>query len=112
MMPKINPKQMQSMMKQMGISQESIEAYEVIIRCPDKDIVVVDPEVAKVHMMGQLTWQITGNAEERPREVSISKDDIQTVIDQTNVSEAEAKAAIEKNHGDLAQAILSLSKEE
>lgn len=112
MMPKINPKQMQQMMRQMGISQENVDAVEVIIRCPDRDIVIIDPEVAKVHMMGQLTFQITGTVEERPRELMISQDDIKTVMGQANVSEEEARKAIERSSGDLAEAILSLSEKQ
>ena len=109
MMPKINPKQMQHMMKQMGISQEKVDALEVIIRCSDRDIVITDPEVAKVHMMGQLTFQITGTPEDRPRELIISQDDIQTVMSQTQASEEDARDAIAKSNGDLAEAIMALS---
>ena len=110
MMPKINPKQMQQMMRQMGISQEKVDALEVIIHCKDKDIVIADPEVAKVHMMGQLTFQVSGNIQEHERQAVISLEDIQTVMAQAKVSQEEARKAIEDAGGDLAKAILTLTQ--
>ena len=56
---------MQQMMKKMGIQQVDIPAQEVIIRTEDKEIVIRHPQVAKVNMMGQETYQVVGEAEER-----------------------------------------------
>lgn len=108
----MNPKMMKQAMKRMGMKQEDIEASEVIIKCPDKELVIQNPSVAKINMMGQDSWQITGEAVERPLETKpeINEDDIKTVMDQTNVDEKTAKEAIEKHEGDLAAAILELSE--
>ena len=115
-MPKINPKQMAQMMKQMGISQERINAVEVIIRTPEHDLVISNPEVLKVNMSGQVTFQIAGEVEERRQEVEqeikISQDDIKTVMDQTGAGPEEAEAAIAAAQGDLAKAILELQDSE
>ena len=99
-------------MQRMGIQQQDVAASEVIIRCQDKDIVIENPQVAKVNMMGQETWQITGKAIEKARtsEPDIKEEDIQTVMQQANVSKDEALAAIKEAKGDLAQAILNLSQ--
>lgn len=112
MIPKMNSREMAKAMQRMGIQQQDVEALEVIIRCPDKDIVIPNPQVAKVNMMGQESWQISGAAEERQRstEPDIKEDDIKTVMDQANVSHDEALAAIKAAKGDLAEAILKLSK--
>ena len=101
---------MKQMMKRMGIQQQEIEATEVIIRTPEKEIIIRNPQVSKVNMMGQETFQIAGDAEERERssEPDINDDDVQTVIAQTGASEEQAKAAIKVHKGDLAAAILSL----
>ena len=101
---------MKQMMKRMGIQQQEIEATEVIIRMPEKEIIIRNPQVSKVNMMGQETFQIAGDAEERERssEPDINDDDVQTVIAQTGASEEQAKAAIKVHKGDLAAAILSL----
>ena len=111
MIPKMNSREMAKAMQRMGIQQHDIEALEVIIRCPDKDIVIPNPQVAKVNMMGQESWQITGAAEERSRssEPDIKEEDIKTVMDQAGVSHDEALAAIKTAKGDLAEAILTLS---
>ena len=68
----LNPQKMRQMMRQMGIRQEDVAAESVLIRCADKDIVIEHPEVAKVHMMGQETWQIVGRAREQPRAAEAS----------------------------------------
>lgn len=111
-MPGMNPRKMQQMMKRMGIQQVDIPATEVIIKTTDSEIIVTNPQVAKVNMMGQETLQITGELHERElsSEPDINDDDIKTVMEQSNVSEEEAKAAIEENGGDLAAAIMSLQK--
>jgi len=97
-------------MQRFGIQQQEVPASEVIIRCPDKDIVIEKPQVAKVNMMGQDTWQIMGNAVEKVRssEPEIKEEDIQTVMQQANVPREKALAAIKAAKGDLAQAILDL----
>ncbi|MDD9954450.1 MAG: nascent polypeptide-associated complex protein [Candidatus Woesearchaeota archaeon] len=103
---------MKQMMKQMGIKQVDYEASRVIIECPDKKIIVENPQVSKVNMMGQDTWQVVGASREESLDTSaeINEEDVQTVVDQTNVSAAEAKAAIEAADGDLAEAIMKLSE--
>ena len=114
MMPGMNPRKMQQMMKQMGIQQVDIPATEVIIKTEDKEIIITNPSVAKVNMMGQENFQISGNVEERELSTApdISEDDVKTVMEQANVSEEQAKAAIEGAEGDLAEAIMSFNKEE
>jgi len=102
---------MQQMMKQMGIQQVDIPATEVIIRTANKEIIITSPSVAKVNMMGQQTFQISGEIEERSLSSTpdISEEDVQAVMDQAGVDEATAQKAIEKHHGDLAEAILDLT---
>ncbi|MBW2964848.1 nascent polypeptide-associated complex protein [Candidatus Woesearchaeota archaeon] len=113
MLPGMNPRKMAQMMKRMGIQQVEIDATEVIIRTPDKELVITNPQVSKVNMMGQETLQIVGDIHEREltTEAEISEDDVKTVMDQAGVSKEEAKAAIEENNGDLAAAIMSFQKE-
>ena len=110
----MNPRKMAQMMKRMGIQQVEIPATEVIIRTPEKELVITEPQVAKVNMMGQETIQITGDIHEREleTEAEINADDIKTVMEQANVSEDQAKSAIESNNGDLAAAIMSFQKDD
>jgi len=112
MIPGMNPRMMKQAMKKMGMQQEDLEATEVIIKTPDKEIVFPQPTVAKVKMMGQETWQISGDFEERALDSTpdISEEDIKTVMEQTDVTEEAAKEAIEKHSGDLAAAIMELKE--
>lgn len=99
-------------MKKMGIQQVEIPAEEVIIRTSEKDIIITDPSVVKVNMMGQETLQITGTLREQKRvstKLQISEDDIKTVMEQARVSREVAQKAIELHNGDLAAAIMKLT---
>jgi nascent polypeptide-associated complex subunit alpha len=113
MLPGMNPRKMQQMMKRMGIAQVEIDAIEVIIRCPDKEIVITEPNVSKVNAMGQETFQIIGNITERELSTTpeISEDDIKTVMDQAKVDKEKAKKALKESNGDLAEAIILLQEE-
>jgi len=108
----MNPKKVQQLMKKMGMEQKDISATEVIIKTVDSEIVITNPNVSKVNMMGQETFQITGSIHTRPRsseKIEIDEEDIKTVAEQADVSLDEAKKAIEKANGDLAEAILNLT---
>ncbi len=106
---KINPRQMERMMKQMGIQATNIEAEEVVIKTPDKEIVISNPQVSKVKAMGQETFQITGDISERSRE-GISDEDVEMVAEEAGVSHEEAKAMLEQTK-DIAEAIMRLKRE-
>ena len=112
MFPNINAKQMQQAMKKMGVQQEEIDAVEVIIKCNDKHIVINNPSVQKVNMMGQVSYQISGTETvEAPEEVlEINEEDIQTVASQAGITEEEAIAALTETNGDIAEAILKMKK--
>ena len=103
----MNPKQVEQAMKKLGVKQEEIEASEVILKCGNKNLIIRDPHVVKINMMGQDSLQITGEMHE---ETAITEDDITTVAEQANVSKEEARKALEESNGDLAEAILKLQK--
>ncbi|MBL7054444.1 nascent polypeptide-associated complex protein [Candidatus Woesearchaeota archaeon] len=112
MIPGMNSRKAAQMMKKMGISQQEIDATEVIIKTPEKEMVIRNPQVSKVNMMGQQTFQVVGEIEERAisTEPEINEEDIKTVVDQTGVTEEEAKEAIKENDFDLAKAIIKLKE--
>jgi nascent polypeptide-associated complex subunit alpha len=106
MFPGLNPKKMNSLMKQMGISQDEIPASKVIIEKEDGNkIIVNNPSVTRIEMQGQESFQIAGDISE---EENFSEEDIKTIIEKTGCSEKEAKETLEET-GDLAEAILKLS---
>ena len=53
MFPGMNPREMQKAMKRLGIKQEEIDAEEVIIKTAGKSLVIKNPHVSRVNMMGQ-----------------------------------------------------------
>ena len=57
-MPGMDPRLVKQAMKKLGVKQEEIEASEVVIKCSDKNIIIRNPEVLKVNMMGQETFQV------------------------------------------------------
>ena len=113
MFPGVDPRMMKKAMKRLGMSQEEIDAQQVIIKTPGKNIIINNPSVMKVHMQGEDSFQITGEISEESADTkpTISEDDVQTVMEQTGASEVEAKNAIEEANGDLAEAIMKLKKE-
>ncbi|MDP4039323.1 MAG: nascent polypeptide-associated complex protein [Candidatus Pacearchaeota archaeon] len=110
MLPGMNPKKMAAMMKQLGIKQEEVDALRVVIDKVDGGrIVIENPEVMKVNMQGQETWQISGESVEEEVEVEISDGDINLVVEKTGKSEGEVRKVLEEVDGDIAEAIVKLS---
>ncbi|HOW36825.1 MAG TPA: nascent polypeptide-associated complex protein [Candidatus Pacearchaeota archaeon] len=97
---------MQAVMKQMGISQEEIDASKVIIEKQDGNkLVINNPSVVKIKMQGQESLQISGDIEE---ESDVSESDIKIVMEKTGCSKTEAKQSLQET-GDLAESILNLT---
>lgn len=108
----MNPKQVEKMMKQMGMQQQDLDAIGVEIVLSDgTKLVFENPQVAKVNMMGQDTYQITGSPSEVEADSmpEISDEDLETIISQTGCSLEEAQNALVATNGDLAEAIMKLS---
>ncbi len=126
---------MRRQMAKQGIEgMDQIDATRVIIQCPDKDIVIENPQVIKLTQQGMTVHQVLGDAveqepssyeeeyneeedyeeyeEEYEEESSslgeIRKEDIAIVAAQAGVSEKEAEKALQDADGDLARAILNL----
>ena len=108
-MKNLDPRAMQRMMKQLGIKNEEIEAERVTIECGNKRIVIERPSVTAIDMQGKKTYTIMG--EEREEGKGIAREDIEMVAKQANVPEKKAEAALKKNEGDIAAAILELKGE-
>ncbi|MEK6800626.1 MAG: nascent polypeptide-associated complex protein [Nanoarchaeota archaeon] len=102
----IDPRKMQSMLKQMGMQQEEISALRVIIEKEDGKITIDNPSIQKVKFHGQETFQISGEITEQSS--VISEDDVQLISEKTGKSLEESREALEKTK-DIAEAILLLS---
>ena len=116
MIPGMNKKQMKKMerqMKKMGMKMEDLEGVkEVIIRFEDKELIIDNPSVSLMNVMGQETYQIEGKAREveLEYEIEIPDEDVEMVANSAGVSAEEAKTALEECKGDLAEAIMKLNQ--
>jgi nascent polypeptide-associated complex subunit alpha len=55
-----NPRQMEAMMRKMGITTEDVDATEVIIVTKSGRITIKEPNVSIMTVQGQRTYQISG----------------------------------------------------
>lgn len=113
MMPNMDPRAMKSMMAKMGIKSEEVSALRVTIDCDDHQIVIQNPQVTRIEMQGVTSFQVTGDISEQPKqaEVEINDDDVKMVQEKTGVADAAAaRRALVDANGDIARAILDLTK--
>jgi len=104
MFPGMNPKNMEKVMKQLGMKTESINAKKVIIELEDKKIIFSNPEITKIGVKGQEMFQLQGNYSE---EEFANEEDIEMIMEKASCSKEEAKKALEET-GDIAEAIIKL----
>jgi len=105
MPPGMDPRKMQQLMKQMGIDSEELSAKRVVIETEDGKLIIEEPQVTKITMQGNTSFQIAGKIR---KEESISDDDVKMVAEQAGVSEEKAKEALKDCNGDIAEAIMKL----
>lgn len=112
-------------MRRMGVDfQQLDDVSEVIIRLPDKELVIPQAQVLVMQAQGDDIYQIVGQSEERSLTASAQLDegvptspvqtftdeDVQLVASQANVSEDEAREALRSAEGNLAKAIIVLTE--
>ena len=62
----LSPKQIERMMKKMGIEQKDLEGVtEVIIRFSDREWIISNPQVGVVKQAGSESYQVSGTKTER-----------------------------------------------
>ena len=105
---KMDPKKIQGMMSKMGIQQEPVEAVRVIIEKEDGRIVIENPNVTKINMQGNESWQIMGDVKEEESS-GVREEDVKLVMEKTGKNEKESRKALEDSGGDIAEAIVKLS---
>lgn len=106
-MPNVNPRQLKRIMKKMGMSVQEIEGVEeVSIKTLDKEYKFKNAEVTIMDAQGKRTYQITGSPEIIEK---IGEEDVKLVAEKSGKSREEAREALKKSKGDIAEAIISLS---
>ena len=106
-------KQMERQMKKMGMKMDNLDGVlEVIIRFEDKELIIDNPSVSLMNVMGQETYQVEGKSREVEieYEIEIPDEDVEMVANTAGVSQDEARQALEECKGDLAEAIMKLNQ--
>ena len=117
-----NARQMEMMMRRLGMTTEPVDGVEeVIVRTRTTEHVFRAPEVTILTVQGVRTYQVVGNPEVRSRTgggegaapvpsapAGPPEEDIQLVMDQAGVDRGEALEALREVDGAPAEAILRL----
>lgn len=105
-------------MKRMGIKTISHSFDKVIFIKENEELVIENPEVVEVIMQGQSTFQVSGKLqkvvkaiENKENNKKYSDEDIEIVMNSTNVSKEKAIEALDKANGDISLAIINLQNE-
>lgn len=102
---------MKAMMKKLGMQVEQIEdVISIVIKTPKGNYIFDAAEVTAMTMQGTTTYQIIGEPRFEEAAPDIPKEDVAMVAAQANVSEEKAKDALVTTKGDIAEAIMLLSK--
>ncbi|HIH23373.1 TPA: nascent polypeptide-associated complex protein [Candidatus Micrarchaeota archaeon] len=107
MLPNTDPKQMERMMKQMGINSRQIPASRVVIETDSENLIIENPQITEISMQGQKSYQIAGTIHSESR---ISEEDIKMVMEQAGVDKEKATESLKKSKGDIAAAIMDLKQ--
>ena len=120
-----NERQMQMMMRRLGMTTEAIDGVEeVIIRTKETEHVFKAPEVTIMTVQGTRTYQVVGAPVVRPRTAATSsagalaaapaaptgppEEDIELVMGQAEVGREEAIRALKEADGAPAEAIMKI----
>lgn len=123
-MTRMDSRRARRMMKQMGMNMNELDFVKrVILQGDNKEIVIEGAQVTSINVQGTKMYQVAGGTETEGKpqtgaateaapaeeaKLVIPEEDILLVAQQANVSIDKARAALEANDGDLAQAIIKL----
>ncbi len=108
MIPGMNPNQLKKIMKMLNAKE--LDVSEVIFHMSDGSKKKVEsPEVTVMNLMGEKIIQVKGELQDVEEKPKITDDDIKLVAEKAQVSEEEARRALEETNGDIAEAILKLT---
>lgn len=115
-------RQMEQMMKQLGMDMDEIDATQVTIESEDETIVFENVTVNKIDAQGQEMYQIIGSPSTRQSSggesetqsdthtgTDIPEEDIELVSNNAGVPEEQARKVLQENGGNLADAVNQLN---
>ncbi|MCU0798264.1 MAG: nascent polypeptide-associated complex protein [Candidatus Thermoplasmatota archaeon] len=106
---RMNPKQMERMMRKMGLNMEEMtDVKGVVITTATKEIRIIDPQVTVMNVHGERSYQIQGKVEEKTLSGTFTEEDIELVMAQTGASRERVVEALTDCGGEPAEAIIKL----
>ncbi|MCX8166591.1 MAG: nascent polypeptide-associated complex protein [Candidatus Micrarchaeota archaeon] len=114
-----DPRQMEQLMKRMGIKTITHKIKKVIfVKEDDQKLEINNPEVIEVLMQGQSYFQVSGKPQmvqsdtdnKDTKSSEFQEEDIKLVMDSVNVNRETAIKALKEAKGDISLAILELQK--
>jgi nascent polypeptide-associated complex subunit alpha len=102
---------MKAMMKKLGMQVEQInDVISIVIKTPKGNYIFDSAEVTAMTMQGTTTYQIIGEPRFEEAAPDIPEEDVTMVAGQANVPVEKAKEALVSTKGDIAEAIMLLSR--
>ena len=114
MMPNMDPRALKSLMSKMGIKSSEVNADSVTIACSDRDILIHNPQVTRIEAQGMVSFQISGDVEEKEKSVNveITDEDIRMVMEKAGIDDRDkAEQALKDTNGDIAEAIMRIKEQ-
>lgn len=115
MMPNMDPRALKSLMSKMGIKSSEVNADSVTIACSDRDILISNPQVTRIEAQGMVSFQISGDIEEKEKSVNveITDEDIRMVMEKAGIDDRDkAEQALKDTNGDIAEAIMKIKEQQ
>ena len=98
-------------MKQLGMEMQPIDDVRRIeITTGTGTWVFEQADVVAMTMQGVTTYQITGEPRFEEAAPAVPDEDVQLVMEQTKASEEKVRETLAETRGDIAEAILRLSR--
>lgn len=113
-MRRVRPKDVERMMRSLGMQIETLEATEVLIRLSSGDSILIrNPQVSLMKVGSEEIYQVMGASERvsgTTEGYTPSDEDVSLVAAQAGVDLERARRALIETKGDLAEAIIRLKE--
>lgn len=103
-----NKKDVEKIMKKIGMELSEMDAREVIIKTSEYQIRIENPEVIIANILGKKVYQISG--EEKLENLEPKEEDIKLVMEKTGKDRETVVNKLKELNNDLARAIIELTR--
>ena len=105
----LNPRKMESLMKQLGIKFEEMKDVEEVHLLTSSGKYIIKPSDVKIiNAQGVKTLQVIIKEMNYEESYSVDEEDIKILSEKASISYEDAKKLLEKHKGNLAEALLEI----